>query len=595
MSPFSSGAWIALAVTLGPFGCGRVELTPLRQLDMPETSPDPTPGEVPILALTLGCATIPAPSGATESGWTDVETDARYRAGLVAWRASGAGGRACSHCHSVDGIDLAVLGYADETIRSGGAAWQSGPSLDAVVGFVHAQRRRFALARTCDPSTRPFQPGGAVLPGATARDQDASFSRELAARLPMLFGGRVETGADARAALRELLAIDLRTLPLGIALPRWSSPGTLESLLPPLGVVPNDSAGYHAMEDAYLASPTDEALVRLIRAATEETTDGGYRATLESNAKSANVNFTGTDWLTQLNASKVRGVMVAQHFMRHAALRDAEALLSRPAAPFPSIRAPLNPWFYLGGENVFPPAMSSEQLAVMLGAWPAALRARLPPADVAAGNIDEISRRHCHSFMTLGQVVDPTLLQSEPQAFNKPLYWSALHFEQWIFHEPFFHAHRLAQQVHYYEDLAGSPLHPGMLGDFAGNERVHPVLDGTLLYQRRVTDAVAVDDLAPADANRFRGNILRMWLLLQRERLWTGAPVRSFPNADQARGLADFFGAVSAFATRLTEELGQPASSLAALAPDARLYTSDLQALVGEVRGLAQAAKDVGP
>jgi len=232
---FASSRLGALALLVSIAACGRVELSPLVRLDAPPPDDDatgPVAGDIPILALTLGCPTRLAPPstrGAAESTWSDVEVDAAYRNGLAAWRTVGRRGRACTSCHSPDAIDLALLGYPDATLREEGAKDLEGATLDAVVKLVHAQRRRFPLARTCSPDWRPFQPTGAVLPGATARERDASFARELAQRTPLLYAGRVATGADARAALRELQAVDLRTLPIGIALCACQPPTSRKS------------------------------------------------------------------------------------------------------------------------------------------------------------------------------------------------------------------------------------------------------------------------------------------------------------------------------------------------------------------------------
>jgi hypothetical protein len=95
--------------------------------------------------------------------------------------------------------------------------------------------------------------------------RDAAFAKHLKSRLPILMGRRIDSLAKAESAVDEIRAIDLFTLPIGIPFNQLSEDiangkphATIADWLPDTPVSP----GY-AVQDAYLASPTRENLVRL--------------------------------------------------------------------------------------------------------------------------------------------------------------------------------------------------------------------------------------------------------------------------------------------------------------------------------------------
>ncbi|MEM9195989.1 MAG: cytochrome c, partial [Myxococcota bacterium] len=72
-------------------------------------------------ALRAGNAAELVESGVTHPfDWTDEEVEARYRAGLQAFRTPDSEGAACANCHAPDGIDLAILSYSDADLRRRG-------------------------------------------------------------------------------------------------------------------------------------------------------------------------------------------------------------------------------------------------------------------------------------------------------------------------------------------------------------------------------------------------------------------------------------------------------------------------------------------
>lgn len=168
----------------------------------------------------------PGGLGAAADGpaaWSDAKVNEIYQRGLAVWRKPGSiDGQACTNCHSADGVELAIIGFTDDSVLRRGQTHLSPEDALTVRDFVHAQRRRLGIARTCATDWRPFQPGGTVLPRATAAEQDASFMTELKKRNLLVATGKVVSLDDAKKAFAEIQAINLRELPNGVPLPRWS-------------------------------------------------------------------------------------------------------------------------------------------------------------------------------------------------------------------------------------------------------------------------------------------------------------------------------------------------------------------------------------
>ena len=128
--------------------------------------------------------------------WSDAKIEELYREGLKVWRKAGSvDGQACTHCHSADAVELAVIGFGDDAILRRGQQHLSAEDALTVRDFVHAQRRRLGIKDVCTTDWRPFQPGGQVLPGSTREEQDAAFLKVLEQRklLPLCLQGGVWT------------------------------------------------------------------------------------------------------------------------------------------------------------------------------------------------------------------------------------------------------------------------------------------------------------------------------------------------------------------------------------------------------------------
>lgn len=190
------------------------------------------------------------------------------KAGLEAWRKPDQNGMACANCHSPDGIEIARYNFSDEDIRRRDAFHLERPDSDKIVAMIHALRDKHNLNdKLLDPmEDRPLQPGGAVLPGATAQERDLAFARTLVTKLPGLFNGPIDSFEKARQARNELIAFDTRKEPVGVPFPRLSEDihhgpehGLLNDWLADMPQKPRDAqaqAEWFALQDTYLANPS---------------------------------------------------------------------------------------------------------------------------------------------------------------------------------------------------------------------------------------------------------------------------------------------------------------------------------------------------
>lgn len=140
-------------------------------------------------------------------------------------------------------------------------------------------------------------------------------------------------------------ALDLRTLPIGVPLPRFTEDRfngpehrDINDYMPIVPHIPSDPGAYYAKDDAYLTNPTDAGLIDLVKRQATETNDGGCAAT-NSVPKSPNSNCpiydTSTTWLIRnVNEPKRGSVLVAAHLLRQELLVPG-SFLARGRSPFP--------------------------------------------------------------------------------------------------------------------------------------------------------------------------------------------------------------------------------------------------------------------
>ncbi len=191
--------------------------------------------------------------------------------GLIDWRTLDGDGISCAQCHGPGGYDVAVFSFNQADLRRATAPHLDDAAADRIFKMIELHRRNYPPAGGLKDVTtfRPFQPTGVVLGGATAsqEDRDAAFGNHVAANF--LYGsGRLDTLAEAQAARDQLVALDVDSVPIGIAFNRWSESvsrlgaqdgGKIAEWLPGIGlqVVGANAASFEALEDAYVANPTD--------------------------------------------------------------------------------------------------------------------------------------------------------------------------------------------------------------------------------------------------------------------------------------------------------------------------------------------------
>lgn len=269
-------------------------------------------------ATLVDAAPTPAPSPAAAPVVTGVSD---YDAGLAVWRKPRVKD-SCVSCHGPDFIDLAQIGTSDaDVVRRAIADGADAGEADTLLRAVKALRARYNMAARDPRSFRPFQPGGAVLPGANSIERDAAFGDELVGRLPTVMSATpIRTLADAKRARDELLAIDFDTLRIGIPFPLWSADAfhgpqeaTLNDWVNDLPRVPRPerAAEWTQLQDAYLRDSSDFNFWKLYFAA-DDMTDGFAGVT----------PFDPADaWKARdFSLVKYRSTLIGQHLFRTQAL-----------------------------------------------------------------------------------------------------------------------------------------------------------------------------------------------------------------------------------------------------------------------------------
>jgi hypothetical protein len=197
------------------------------------------------------------------------------RAAVAVWREDKPTLRpkgSCAGCHGADFFDLARIGTPEATtVRRALVDGASADEAAVLARAITALRAQNNLPAADHLEFRPFQPGGAVLDGATAAERDIAFGRRLEALAPTLMGPRINSLETAKAARDEVLAINVRDLKVGFAFPRWSADvfnaaahgsdhGTLNDWISDLALLPKPEfkTAWYALQDAYLANPSTE-------------------------------------------------------------------------------------------------------------------------------------------------------------------------------------------------------------------------------------------------------------------------------------------------------------------------------------------------
>ena len=236
--------------------------------------------------------------------------DVRIARGLVAWRKPGAINykAACANCHGPDGYELAMYNFDDTDLRRRAKPHLSASDAEDIVTLVHAVREKYGIKKLLDPmKDRPFQPGGEVLPGATPEERDLAFGLELTDKLPPLMKGRVENLEAAKKASVEVMGLNPWTLKIGIPLNRISEDifhgsehASIANWISDTPRIPEDQTRneWYALEDSYLANPTDDNLWKLFE---------GYDKLTKQ---------TGVQNVNDLSSMKQKSLFMLQHLAR---------------------------------------------------------------------------------------------------------------------------------------------------------------------------------------------------------------------------------------------------------------------------------------
>jgi hypothetical protein len=196
--------------------------------------------------------------------------------------------------------------------------------------------------------------------------------------------------------------------------------------------------------------------------------------------------------------------------------------------------------------------------AEWIAGFPPEVRAQFPVSDVDAGTVKAATDALSHPWMTLGQVIDPTLMGSEPDEGNKLNYWAFRTFTQRTVHLPLLFSLKLARQIDVWERLRGQPAFPVTLGPYGGSTDVHPLFAKALQSHAGLTVAVPPGRAQSARLNRFKSNLLRMQLLLREEQLRAGAAIPTNQGNDHCESVTCEVSALRGFPQEIIALSQQP-------------------------------------
>jgi hypothetical protein len=203
----------------------------------------------------------------------------------------------CAGCHGADFFDLARIGSTDlDVVRRAVTDGATQAEAQALLHSIKKMRVKFNMPVTDARSFRPFQPGGQLLP-APATDlphianvkRDIAFGKQLEVYLPTMMGARIDSLDKAKKARDELLdiaqgtnlaganpkKITLRSLPIGLEYPLWSADvhhgkaeGTFNDWVADIAHDPKPESRmqWQALQDAYLANPSNENFWKMYNA-----------------------------------------------------------------------------------------------------------------------------------------------------------------------------------------------------------------------------------------------------------------------------------------------------------------------------------------
>jgi hypothetical protein len=296
------------------------------------------------------------------------------------------------------------------------------------------------------------------LPGTTPVEQDLALASELRARDLRVFTGRLDTREAALAAFDEFARLDLRRLPLGIELPRW----TFDPFHGPLHQSWNDwatpldftakaaaLASFYAASDRYLQDPSNANHFEVERLAVGQL--GGAQGGLYN------------DWFKNASRAKRRALLLGAHLFR-LALGRKPGWFELPLVPFPELRVTYNPFALIGGATQeF--ACSKSGGSFGGGTCPQLCATFAPEQRPKFGGPEEAKinprlEELTHTWWTLAILFDQPMLGSEDNAIDGSYFYWQFRFPQKDVHLPLLFAHIAAARVHYDETMRGRPEYP---------------------------------------------------------------------------------------------------------------------------------------
>jgi mono/diheme cytochrome c family protein len=376
----------------------------------------------------------------------DEIADAKTR-GLATWRTTDGktdpngikSDVACAECHAPDPIDFAYFGFQDGDILRRGTQHLPAAKIADVIDMVHAFRAQYRIDRRDPMQVRPFQPGGALLPGHGIVERDAAFGDELTTMKLLIATEPIASAADADKAIDEVWAIDRHSLRIPVPFDRYSEDGfhnadgpaptcdddidgcddhgSIADWIPVAPHKAKDSASFYQAVDAYLAAPDDDNFAHLRYIAAQGDMPGTY------------------DYGTKdLDDNKYRSLVLGNYCIR-LELAGQAGCYDKGVTPFPN---EAQPWDIGSQANLFGTGYAKYpdcdtkwtgcgDAPANLPQWPSHQLGDITPGATLSSNFSRLR----HTWMTMWWThFDPALLVTgDPTAqkdeyFTRSLFWS---------------------------------------------------------------------------------------------------------------------------------------------------------------------------
>jgi hypothetical protein len=531
---------------------------------------------------------------ANRKDWSAASVDLAYQKGIVAWRAPDKDGASCASCHTPDAVDLAMIGFSDGTILRRAFEHLGPEQAGEIRDFVHAQRVKLTVANPCDPlEWRVFQPGGKPLAGDTLRAQEEGLIDILKVR-NLGITRKLDTEQDLQKAWSELATLNVKRLPIGTRMPRWSEDSyngvAHKSVNDWITSVPRNPVDqqWYQRADAYLQNPTDEAFWALVR--DEETlTKPGYEKSVNffDPWTKSNATLTAESSIGYLMRAKATSALIASHFFRME-LQKKPGFYDMQPVPRPVADFKVDAWRTAGALYQEDHCYNSAE------ACQAAQFDWLPSSGKRDFDRDQFfkqAKTTVDPWWTLGFLFDPALLQNGTDTLH---YWQGFdpsnNLPRREVHRPLLFGLVQVNRVEFLEKIRTGqtklnvifPQGPQQAG-LISSLPVAPILDGRFIVEEalRATTPDGAES-SPRDAVFISSNILRVLLQRMRVDLERGSNV--FKKAPILEVIDNWGSSVETIAKSERPDIVAD-----------RSYYIDTVTLAARVSTLVKAAKEVAP